>query len=175
MLLADMGADVIKIEDPCGGDDVRSFPLFVSGWSTYFLGLNRNKKSVTLDLKTPGGEEVLRRLIEEADVPGFPEGPPTRAGIAVTDFLAGLYANQGILLALLDRIRTGKGRHIDIALFDSLLSTLSMPVGIFEATGEIPQRVGVRRLFASGSPATPTALPVRSNHVSCRTAALPTR
>src|SRR5207247_100609 len=47
-----------------------------------------------------------------------------------------------ILLALLDRVRTGKGRHIDVALFDSLLSTLSMPVGIFEATGEIPQRLG---------------------------------
>jgi crotonobetainyl-CoA:carnitine CoA-transferase CaiB-like acyl-CoA transferase len=202
MLLGDMGADVIKIEDPCGGDDVRGFPPIVDGWSSYFLGLNRNKKSVALDLKTPGGHDALTRLVARADVlvenfrpgslarlgfgyeavhainprlvycsisgygqtgprshlsgydpviqaecglmsiTGFPDGPPTRSGIAVTDFLAGLYANQGILLALLNRASTGLGQHIDIALFDSLLSTLSMPVGIFEATGRVPQRLG---------------------------------
>src|SRR6185436_18200398 len=68
MLLADMGAEVIKIEDPRGGDDVRSFPPIVDGWSSYFLGLNRNKKSVTLDLKTPGGSDALTRLISRADV-----------------------------------------------------------------------------------------------------------
>ena len=75
-------------------------------------------------------------------ITGFPDGAPTRSGIAVTDFLSGLYANQGILLALLDRVRTGTGQHIDIALFDSMLSTLTMPVGIFEATGLDPQRLG---------------------------------
>jgi crotonobetainyl-CoA:carnitine CoA-transferase CaiB-like acyl-CoA transferase len=202
MLLADMGAEVIKIEDPHGGDDVRSFPPLVDGWSSYFLGLNRNKKSVALDLKSPGGQEALGRLLARADVfvenfrpgglarlgfgheavcttnprliycsisgygqtgprahlsgydpviqaecglmsiTGFPDGPPTRSGIAVTDFLAGLYANQGILLALLHRAQTGTGQHIDIALFDAMLSTLSMPVGIFEATGQDPQRRG---------------------------------
>jgi CoA:oxalate CoA-transferase len=202
MLLADMGAEVIKIEDPRGGDDVRGFPPLVDGWSSYFLGLNRNKKSVTLDLKTPGGRDALTRLVERADVlvenfrpgslarlgfgydavhalnprlvycsisgygqtgprsglsgydpviqaecglmsiTGFPDGPPTRSGVAVTDFLSGLYANQGILLALLERVETGSGQHIDIALFDSMLSTLSMPAGIFEATGKDPQRLG---------------------------------
>jgi crotonobetainyl-CoA:carnitine CoA-transferase CaiB-like acyl-CoA transferase len=202
MLLADMGAEVIKIEDPRGGDDVRTFPPIAHGWSSYFLGLNRNKKSVALDLTTSGGQDALRRLVRRADVlvenfrpgglarlgfgyeavseinprliycsisgygqtgprahlsgydpviqaecglmsiTGFPEGPPTRSGIAVTDFLAGLYANQGILLALLNRVQTGAGQHIDIALYDSMLSTLSMPVGILEATGQDPQRRG---------------------------------
>jgi len=202
MLLADMGAEVIKIEDPSGGDDVRSFPPIAHGWSSYFLGLNRSKKSVALDLKTSGGQDALGRLVRRADVlienfrpgglarlgfgyeavrainprliycsisgygqngprahlsgydpviqaecglmsiTGFPDGPPTRSGVAVTDFLAGLYANQGILLALLARAHTGKGQQIDIALYDSMLSTLSMPVGILEATGHEPQRLG---------------------------------
>jgi crotonobetainyl-CoA:carnitine CoA-transferase CaiB-like acyl-CoA transferase len=202
MLLADMGADVLKVEDPRGGDDLRSLPPFVDGWSSYFLGLNRGKRSLALDLKTPAGQEILRRLLERADVlvenfrpgslsrlgfgyevvrtlnprliycsisgygqtgpkahlsgydpviqaecglmsiTGFPDGPPTRIGVAVTDFLAGLYANQGILLALLNRAQTGRGQQIDIALFDSMLSTLSMPVGIYEATGKEPQRLG---------------------------------
>jgi crotonobetainyl-CoA:carnitine CoA-transferase CaiB-like acyl-CoA transferase len=75
-------------------------------------------------------------------VTGFPDGPPTKIGVAITDFLAGLYANQGILLALFDRVATGRGRHIDIALFDSMLSALGMPAGIFEATGSEPQRLG---------------------------------
>ena len=202
MLLADMGADVIKVEDPRGGDDVRAFPPMIDGWSSYFLGLNRNKKSVTLDLKSPGGRDALMRLAAGADVlvenfkpgslarlgfgyealkainprlvycsisgygqtgprshlsgydpviqaecglmsiTGFPDGEPTRSGIAVTDFLSGLYANQGILLALLERARTGAGQHVDIALFDALLSTLTMPAGIFEATGREPGRLG---------------------------------
>jgi formyl-CoA transferase/CoA:oxalate CoA-transferase len=202
MLLADMGADVLKIEDPRGGDDVRGFPPMVDGWSSYFLGLNRNKKSVALDLKTPGGRDALQRLIARADVlienfkpgslarlgfgyeamsalnprlvycsisgygqtgprsqlsgydpviqaecglmsiTGFPDGQPTRSGIAITDFLAGLHANQGILLALLERGRTGRGQRIDIALFDSMLSALTMSAGIFEATGRVPERLG---------------------------------
>jgi glutaryl-CoA transferase len=202
MLLADMGAEVIKIESPRGGDDVRGFPPIANGWSSYFLGLNRNKKSVALDLQTAGGQDALRRLVARADVlvenyrpgglarlgfgyeavreinprliycsisgygqtgpraqlsgydpviqaecglmsiTGFPDGPPTRSGIAATDFFAGLYANQGILLALLHRALTGAGQHVDIALYDSMLSTLSMAVGILEATGQEPRRHG---------------------------------
>ena len=75
-------------------------------------------------------------------ITGFPDGPPTRSGVAVTDFLSGLYANQGILLALLNRVADRAGQHVDIALFDSMLSTLCMPAGIFEATGHDPQRLG---------------------------------
>jgi crotonobetainyl-CoA:carnitine CoA-transferase CaiB-like acyl-CoA transferase len=202
MLLGDMGADVIKIEEPKEGDDARMWGPFVGGWSAYFLGVNRNKRSVALDLKTPDGQKALRALLASADVflenlkpgsldklgfsrdailelnprlvhcsisgygqtgprrhltgydpvvqaesgfmdiTGHPDGPPVRSGIAMTDYLAALYAYSGILLALRERDRTGKGQHVDIALFDSILSTLSMPVGILQATGEKPRRLG---------------------------------
>ena len=202
MLLGDMGAEVIKIEEPRHGDETRGWAPFVDGSSAYFLGVNRSKKSVALDLKTPEGRDVLKRLIETADVlvenfrpgslaslgfgyaqaaainprlvycsisgygqngarsqrpgydvviqgetglmdvTGFPDGEPTRVGIAVTDYLAGLYAIQGILLALIERQRSGTGQQIDLALFDSMLSAMHLPVGILLATGEDPGRLG---------------------------------
>jgi formyl-CoA transferase len=202
MLLGDMGADVIKIEEPKEGDDARMWAPFVGDWSAYFLGVNRSKRSLALDLKTSDGGGTLRDLLTDADVfienfkpgsldklgfgvdamralnprlvycsisgygrsgprrnltgydpvvqaesgfmdiTGIPEGPPVRTGIAMTDYLAGLYAFSGILLALRDRDRTGHGQHVDIALFDSILSTLSMPVGILQATGRVPSRIG---------------------------------
>ena len=76
------------------------------------------------------------------DITGAADGPPMRIGIAMTDYLAGFYAFGGILLALRDRDRTGDGQHVDIALFDSVLSTLSMPAGILQATGRGPRRMG---------------------------------
>ena len=169
MMLGDMGAEVLKIEEPNHGDDSRGWGPFINGWSSFFLQLNRSKKSVTIDLKTEDGAQMLRRLIETADVlienfrpgslaelgfdyasasalnprliycsisgfgqagphahlpgydaviqgeagimdmTGFPDGEPTRVGVAITDYLAGLYAMQGILLALRDRDRSGKG------------------------------------------------------------------
>jgi crotonobetainyl-CoA:carnitine CoA-transferase CaiB-like acyl-CoA transferase len=202
MLLGDMGADVIKVEDPAHGDDARHWPPFVNGWSTYFLGLNRSKKSLALDLRDSVAADVLRTLITRADVlvenfrpgslaklgfgyadvkplnprliycsisgygqtgprrdlagmdpviqaesgfmdlTGFPDGLPARAGVAITDYLAGLFAMNGILIALRDRDVSGLGQQIDIALFDSMLATLAMPVGILQATGTIPHRMG---------------------------------
>jgi crotonobetainyl-CoA:carnitine CoA-transferase CaiB-like acyl-CoA transferase len=68
MLLGDMGADVIKIEDPRHGDDTREWAPFVDGWSTYYLGVNRNKKSVALDLKAPDDKALLEELVRSADV-----------------------------------------------------------------------------------------------------------
>jgi formyl-CoA transferase len=202
MLLGDMGADVIKVEEPGAGDDSRGWAPFVADHSSYFLGVNRSKRSLALDLKSADGADVLRRLLAQADVlvenfrpgsldrlgfgydamralnprlvycsisgygrtgprrqlsgydpvvqaesgfmdiTGMPDGPPVRTGIAMTDYLAGLYAFGGILLALRDRDRTGRGQQVDIALFDSVLSTLSMPVGILQATGAAPRRLG---------------------------------
>jgi crotonobetainyl-CoA:carnitine CoA-transferase CaiB-like acyl-CoA transferase len=68
MLLGDMGAEVIKIEEPDRGDDTRGWPPFASGESTYFMSVNRNKKSVTLNLKAPEGRELLKRLAKKSDV-----------------------------------------------------------------------------------------------------------
>src|SRR5215470_2566526 len=69
MMLGDMGADVVKVEPPSGGDDTRSWgPPFAGGESAYFLGANRNKRSVTLNLAVPAGQKLLAALIEKADV-----------------------------------------------------------------------------------------------------------
>ena len=202
MMLGDMGADVIKVEEPSHGDDTRAWAPFADGVSTFFLGLNRSKRSVALDLKTPAGADALRGLLAEADVlienfrpgslrrlgfdyesirgdfpqlvycsitgygqqgprrnlPGYdaviqgesgvmhvtgaPDGPPTRVGVAMTDFLAGLYAMNGVLLALRDRDETGLGQHVDIALLDSMTSTLALPANVLFATGEELGREG---------------------------------
>ena len=202
MMLGDMGADVIKIEEPKLGDESRGWAPVVAGWSSYFLGVNRNKRSVALDLKNPDSAAALRSLVAQADVlvenfkpgsltelgfgysemaalnprlvycsisgyghtgpraglsgydvviqgesglmdvTGQADGPPTRVGIAITDYLAGLYACQGILLAVMDRQRSGLGQHVDIALFDSLMSAMTLPVGILLATGDPPHRRG---------------------------------
>jgi len=202
MMLGDMGAEVLKVEEPRHGDDTRGWAPFVDGWSSYYLGVNRNKKSVALDLKSREGGEALVRLIAAADVlvenfrpgslaelgfgvhemttlnprliycsisgygqngprahlPGYDvviqgeaglmtvtgdaAGEPTRVGIAITDYLAGLYAIQGILLALVERQTSGQGQHVDIALFDSMLSVMRLPVGILLATGSDPVRLG---------------------------------
>ena len=202
MLLGDMGAEVIKIEDPRHGDDTRAWAPFVGGWSTYFLSVNRNKKSVAIDLKSPEGRTLLENLIRGADVlvenfrpgtlerlgfgpgqaralnerliycsisgygttgprqteagydmviqgesglmdvTGFPETGPTKVGVAITDCLAALYAVQGILLAHIQRLQTGKGQFLDIALLDSAVSVLGLPAGIVAATGESPGRLG---------------------------------
>ncbi len=84
LMLADMGAEVVKIESVDGGDDSRSFlvPSF-QGLSTYFLTINRNKKSVALDLKTPGGREVFLRLVDRSDVvvENFRTGVMERLGL----------------------------------------------------------------------------------------------
>jgi CoA:oxalate CoA-transferase len=68
MLLADMGADVIKVENPDGGDDSRAFGPFKNGLSAYYISLNRSKRSVTLNLKEERAKEILKKLVEKADV-----------------------------------------------------------------------------------------------------------
>src|SRR5260370_42125628 len=66
--LADLGADVIKIENPDGGDQVRTTAPFLDGESSSFIRLNRNKRSLALDLKSPKGKEIFRTLAQRADV-----------------------------------------------------------------------------------------------------------
>ncbi|HXH09839.1 MAG TPA: CoA transferase [Alphaproteobacteria bacterium] len=68
MLLADMGAEVLKIEEPEGGDESRTWPPFAAGEASGYLSMNRNKRDMTLNLKTPAGQEILKRLVATADV-----------------------------------------------------------------------------------------------------------
>lgn len=202
MLLGDQGADVIKIEEPGRGDDTRGWAPFIGGWSSYFLGVNRNKRSLALDLKSDDGRAVFTRLLQEADVlvenlrpgvldrlgfgyaevsalnpriivasvsgyghtgprrseagydpvlqaeaglmevTGAPEGDPMRVGVAMTDFMAAHFMFSGILLALRDREKTGRGQVVDIGLFDAILATMTLPAGIAFATGAAPHRMG---------------------------------
>ena len=85
LLLADMGADVIKVEKPNGGDDNRRLgPPFINGWSVAFLAMNRNKRSLVLDLRADEGQVVFKRLVERADVvvENFRPGAMERLGLS---------------------------------------------------------------------------------------------
>jgi len=78
------------------------------------------------------------------DLTGFPDGPPAKVGTSISDIVTGLYATQGILLALLARTRNGKGQWIDVSLLDSTISTLTYQASSFLMTGRIPSRMGTR-------------------------------
>jgi crotonobetainyl-CoA:carnitine CoA-transferase CaiB-like acyl-CoA transferase len=83
MILGDMGAEVIKVEEPGKGDDTRSWPPFVGGEATYFLSVNRNKQSLTLNLKAPEGRAILQKLARKSDVvlENFRTGTMERLGL----------------------------------------------------------------------------------------------
>lgn len=201
--LGDMGAAVWKVERPGEGDDTRTWgPPFYEGISTYFMAVNRSKRSLTLDLKQARGREVLERLVRAADVvlenfrpgtlerlglswdriqalnpraiycsisgyghegrhrdrpsydviaqgewgpqavTGDPEGPPTKFGLSIADLTAGQHAVEGILLALLQRERTGRGERVDVALGDGLLALLTYQAQMHLTGGQRPRRLG---------------------------------
>jgi crotonobetainyl-CoA:carnitine CoA-transferase CaiB-like acyl-CoA transferase len=205
MMLADMGARVIKIEQPGRGDDTRAWgPPFSAGESAYFLSINRNKESLTLDLKQAAGRRILDALLDRADVlvenfrpgtvdrlgfgygasadrwprlvycsisgfgqtgprreePGYDAviqaegglmsitgaatGPPFRLGVAIADIVSGIFAANGIALALLARERTGRGQHVDVGMLDATAALLTYQAGIYFATGKTPGRMGNR-------------------------------
>jgi crotonobetainyl-CoA:carnitine CoA-transferase CaiB-like acyl-CoA transferase len=83
MILGDMGAEVIKIEEPGKGDDTRAWPPFVEGEATYFMAVNRNKRSVTLNLKAPAGRAIFQKLVRKSDVvlENFRTGTMERLGL----------------------------------------------------------------------------------------------
>lgn len=205
MLLGDMGARVIKIEHPERGDDTRGWgPPFQGSESAYFLSVNRNKESVTLDLKNPAAAGIVARLLDRADVlvenfrPGtmtrlglgyealaerFPrlvycsisgfgqngprrsqagydavmqaegglmsitgeaDGPPYRLGVAISDIASGMFAAQGIAMALFARERSGRGQLVDIGMLDATTALLTYQAAICFATGAPPARMGNR-------------------------------
>jgi crotonobetainyl-CoA:carnitine CoA-transferase CaiB-like acyl-CoA transferase len=201
MVLGDLGADVIKIEPPITGDQSRQWgPPFIHDESSYFLSVNRNKRSVVLNLKTEAGRACAVELAVKCDVvvenfkpgtmprlgldpemlkakkPGLviasisgfgqdqptlagydqiaqgtsgmmsvnatPDSAPTKVGVPIGDIAAGMFAAHAILAALIERTRTGRGRHVDVALNDSLLALHTYQAGRLFATGEVPSRDG---------------------------------
>ena len=206
-MLADLGAEVIKIERPGTGDDTRSWgPPYAGGESAYFMGANRGKKSLAIDLKTPAGAALVRDLAAKSDIlvenfkvgdlkrygldpeslhavnpklivcsiTGFgqtgprasqagydlmiqgmaglmsitgtgddqPGGMPMKVGVAVVDILTGLTAAIAILAAVTERASTGKGRHIDMALYDVCAASLANQAMNYLIGGTPPGRMG---------------------------------
>ena len=202
MMLADLGARVVKVERPGVGDDTRGYGPFLGGDSLYFARVNRGKESVALDLKDPADAAVARTLALRADVvvenyrPGVMDrlglgadellaehprlvycsisgfghtgpwsqrpaydtvvqamsgimaitgeqgGAPVKPGVPIADLSAGLYAFGGITSALLGLASTGRGTHLDIAMYDATVSLLEGAALSYLATGTDPTAIG---------------------------------
>lgn len=142
MLLGDLGADVVKIERPGTGDDCRGFgPPFVGGESPYFLGLNRNKRSVTLDLSHPRGVELAEQIIAGSDVlvESFRPGVMDRLGLSYEQLRA---TNPGLVYCSI----TGygpTGPYRDRAGYDVMVAALGGLMGITGTPGGPPVAIGV--------------------------------
>src|SRR5580704_10508514 len=204
--LADLGADVIKVESP-EGDETRAWgPPFIETdgelSAAYFHSCNRGKRSIVADFTTERGREIVRRLAARADVlienfkvgglqkfgldyeslrrlnprliycsvtgfgqtgpyakragydfliqgmsgimsiTGEPDGSPQKAGVAIADLFTGLYGVIAIEAALIERARTGRGQHLDLALFDSMSAMLANQAMNYLASGKSPKRMG---------------------------------
>ncbi len=203
LILGDLGAEVIKIEKPGIGESSREMPPhFFEGQSAYFIAMNRNKKSMTLDLKSEEGKRVFHDLARKSDVvidnfrpgvvkklgvdfdtlkamnpriiccsisgygqtgpfrdrPAFdlviqarggimsytgePGQMPVRMGAPMGDLSGGLFASQGILAALYQREKTGRGQRIDISLVDCQTSLLTYRAQFYLVGKEIARPVG---------------------------------
>jgi len=140
-LLADFGATVIKVEKPDGGDDARAWgPPFLDGESLWFMSMNRNKHSITLDVTSESGKQVLLRLLEQADVLVVNMTPRVQRKLALS-----YEALKGSLPQLIHASLTGfglEGARKDLPCYDLVAEGYS---GIMDLTGEIdapPQKVG---------------------------------
>jgi crotonobetainyl-CoA:carnitine CoA-transferase CaiB-like acyl-CoA transferase len=208
-ILADLGADVIKVERQGAGDDTRGWgPPFVAAadggqlGAAYFHATNRGKRSIELDFESEEGRRIVRKLAARSDVlienfkvgglakfgldyaslaavnprliycsvtgfgqngpyaaragydlmaqgmggfmslTGAPDGEPMRAGVPIADIFTGVYSVVGILAALAERERTGRGRHIDAALVDAQVGVLANQALNYLVSGALPERIG---------------------------------
>lgn len=204
MVLADLGARVVKVETPGAGDDARHFPPFMGGKSAYFMSLNRGKESIALNLKDKDDCSIFEDLVARADilvenyrpgtmeklgygwdqlqklnpqliycavsgfghsgpytkrpaydmvvqgmggimsVTGYPDGGPTRVGTSIGDITAGLFGLSGILAALHERERSGKGAFVDVGMLDCQVAILENAISRYLASGTIPGPLGAR-------------------------------
>jgi crotonobetainyl-CoA:carnitine CoA-transferase CaiB-like acyl-CoA transferase len=208
-ILADLGADVIKVERKGTGDDTRGWgPPFVAAkggghlGAAYFHATNRGKRSIEIDFESEDGRRIVRKLAARSDVlienfkvgglakfgldhaslsrdhprliycsvtgfgqegpyaaragydlmaqgmggimdlTGAPAGEPQRAGVPVADIFTGIYSVVGILAALAEREKTGRGSLVDAALLDSQVGVLANQALNFLVSGEVPKRIG---------------------------------
>jgi crotonobetainyl-CoA:carnitine CoA-transferase CaiB-like acyl-CoA transferase len=208
-MLADLGADVIKVERKGTGDDTRGWgPPFVEGTdgkhigSAYFHSANRGKRSIEMDFESDDGKRIVRKLAARSDIlienfkvgglakfgldykslkdecprliycsvtgfgqdgpyakragydlmaqgmggmmdlTGMAEGPPTRVGVAISDIFTGCYSVIGILAAVAQREKTGKGCYVDTALVDSTVGVLANQALNYLVSNELPKRIG---------------------------------
>lgn len=162
MLLADLGADVIKVESP-GGDDTREWkpPVTEDGTSTYFLAINRNKRSVVLDLKDPGDLERAHELSRRADVfvQNFKPGGLTRFGL---DYDSVRARNERIIYASISGFGTAGGAHLPG--YDLMVQAMS---GLMSLTGEAdgpPMRAGISAFDVIAGLHTAIAILAALNH-----------
>ncbi len=202
-LLADFGAEVIKVE-PAEGDPVRTMGKRFHGKSLYAASIFRNKSLVSLDLRTAEGQDLVRRLAARCDVvvenfrpgglekwglgyadlsrvnpslvmvrisgfgqtgpysqragygvigeavsglrhiTGDPDRPPSRVAVSITDYITGLYAAFGAVMALLARGKSGRGQYIDSALYECAFSFMEPHIPAFEKLGVVANRAGSR-------------------------------
>lgn len=215
-LLGDLGARVLKVEQRQGGDFTRSFDRSVHGLAAHFVWLNRNKESVTLDLKHPASGAVLERLLAAADVvgqnlaPGAAErlgvaarqvvdrypaavavdvsgyghggpldhkraydllvqaesgacsitglaGAPAKAGPPLADLGTGMHALTGVLAALTERSRTGRGAALSVAMFDVMADWMAFALLYTKGTGEERAPIGMGTPMVAPYGAYPTA------------------
>lgn len=140
MLLADMGAEVIKIEKPTEGDDARAFGPFFNDFSMYFLSLNRNKKSITLDLKTEKGKNLFKSLIKKVDivVENFRPGTMEKLGLGY-DVLQSL--NDRLIYAACSGFGHS-GPYSKMPAYDLIVQGLSGIMSITGFPGGPPTKVG---------------------------------
>jgi crotonobetainyl-CoA:carnitine CoA-transferase CaiB-like acyl-CoA transferase len=210
-LLADLGAEVIKVELPGQGDFMRTIGPYLDGYSLFWAVEGRNKKSVTLDLRKPAGQALLKRLVPLVDVvvenfqpgtlegwglgydvlsainpgivltrvsvygqdgpyrdrpgldrngialgglmyiTGYPDRPPVRPGVIVSDYLTGVFNAFSILAALYERDRkarqTGapaRGQWVDLTLYESILRIMEHTLATYDRTGVVREREGNR-------------------------------
>jgi crotonobetainyl-CoA:carnitine CoA-transferase CaiB-like acyl-CoA transferase len=139
--LGDLGAEVLKIEPPGSGDETRHFPPFVGGESHYFLGVNRNKKSLVVDLQQEAGKDILRRLVAQADilVENYRPGVMERLGLGYAALSA---INPRLIYCAISGFGlTGPMR--DKPSFDIVTQALSGALSINGERGHMPVKLGI--------------------------------
>ena len=131
MILGDLGADVVKVERPPGGDDTRTLPPQWKGQGTVFLAVNRNKRSVVLDVKTPEGRDALLKLVSRCDIviESFPPGVGSQLALTYGEFRA---ARPGIIVGSVSAFGAGQ-LGAKIPGYDALVQAVS---GMMSFTGE---------------------------------------